>query len=162
MGARISGDSVQEVSTPPEFLRAVEARLGMQITWDLAADASNHVADRWYGPGSRYGEDSLIAPWDGIGLGWLNPPFKMIKKFAAKCAVTTETVAMLIPASVATNWYAELIHGRAMVTPLRPRLTFVGHKDPYPKDMMLCCYNLGSIGFEPWQWKEPTKRGKRK
>jgi hypothetical protein len=159
MSARVSGESVQEVSTPPEFLRAVEFRVGMQFTWDLAADTTNHVTDQWYGPGSPDGEDSLVAPWDGIGLAWLNPPFKMIKKFAAKCAVTAQTVAMLIPASVATNWYAELIHGKAMVMPVRPRLTFVGHADPYPKDMMIVLYNLGRAGFEPWLWK-PINRNK--
>ncbi len=60
---------------------------------------------------------------------------------------------MLIPASVATNWFADEIHGCALVLPIRPRLTFVGHQHPYPKDLMLCVYNLGAPGFEPWRWK---------
>jgi len=111
----------------------------------------------FYGPGSSIAENALTENWcRWAGLLWLNPPYDNIKAFAAKCRAESAkgaTIAMLIPASVATNWFAEEIHGHALVLPIRPRLTFVGHKDPYPKDLMLCVYGLAAPGFEPWRWK---------
>ena len=156
MPAQRPGSSVQEVATPPEFLDAVVAKFG-PIVWDLAADASNHVVPGWFGPGSEFGEDSLAQSWslNNLGLLWLNPPYDSIRKFAEKCraeAARGAKIAMLIPASVATNWFADLIHGVALVMPIRPRLMFVGHSAPYPKDLMLCCYNCGEPRFEPWRW----------
>jgi len=155
MSVRVSGDSVQEVGTPPAFLRAVERRFG-RILFDLAANKENAICRHFYGPGSDIAGDALTqswAPWKG--LLWLNPPFDRIKDFAHKCKVEAANgakIAMLTPASVATNWFAEEIHGVALVMPIRPRLTFVGHKDPYGKDLILCAYNLGAPGFEPWRW----------
>lgn len=161
MPAQKPGTSVQEVGTPPEFCIAVERRFG-DISFDLAANDGNRVHPDYYGPGSRSGEDALTANWSTAsnGLLWLNPPYDRIRDFAAKCKEESKLgakIVMLIPASVATNWFADLIHGIALVLPVRPRLTFVGHKDPYPKDLMLCCYNVGSVGFEPWHWKEDRR-----
>jgi hypothetical protein len=39
-----------------------------------------------------------------------------------------------------------------MVLPLNPRLTFVGEKDPYPKDLMLSCFGFGVTGCKQWRW----------
>lgn len=156
MPAQKPGRSVQEVGTPPEFLSAVEARFG-RIFFDLAANDSNAIHTEFYGPGSQIAEDALNEGWwEWGGLLWLNPPYDQIKAFAKKCRTEAKLgakIAMLIPASVATNWFADEIYGVALVLPIRPRLTFVGHKDPYPKDLMLCAYNLGAPGFEPWRWK---------
>jgi phage N-6-adenine-methyltransferase len=155
MPAQRPGSSTQEVGTPAAFLDAVQDRFG-EITWDLAANQTNHVVDDWYGPGSQDGEDSLTQDWSAnSGLLWLNPPYNRIRDFASKCKEESWTgakIAMLIPASVATNWFADLIHGIALVMPIRPRLTFVGHNAPYPKDLMIVGYNVGAVGFEPWRW----------
>ncbi len=155
-GARISGDSVQEVGTPRAFLDAVERKFG-RLVFDLAADASNHVCPQWFGPGSELGTDAIVQPWPRDGLCWLNPPYDSIGKFVAKARTESllgVRIAMLIPASVSTNWFAENVFGHARVLPLRPRLTFVGHKDPYPKDLMLCVFGPGAGGFQPWKWTE--------
>lgn len=48
--------------------------------------------------------------------------FGPIRRKAAKCkeeAWLGAKIAMLIPASVATNWFADMIHGIAMVLPWR-------------------------------------------
>jgi phage N-6-adenine-methyltransferase len=150
--------SVQEVGTPPEFLDAVIRRFGM-ICVDAAANADNHVPQcGWYGPGSAWREDALTdAPWaETPGLHWLNPPYDNVRAFAKKAREETARgcrIVMLVPASVSTNWFAEEIYGHALVLPIRPRLTFVGHSEPFPRDLMLCCYNLGPPGFSPWKWK---------
>lgn len=155
------GNSVQSVGTPPEFLRAVEQRFG-ELRWDLAADETNHVTPEWSGPGSPSQPDSLAGVWRELppGLLWLNPPYGNIAPWAEKCSrwrfgdygnSRQQRIAFLVPASVGANWFAEHVDGKAFVLFLRPRLTFVGHKDPYPKDLMLAVYGEGP-GYECWRW----------
>jgi len=151
------GKSVQEVGTPPEFLDAVERRFG-EIAWDLAANGENHVVPGWCGPGSEYQPDSLLCDWAGHrpGLLWLNPPYGEIGKWAAKCAEQSAAgacrIAFLVPASVGTNWFAAHVDRKALVLFLSPRLTFVGHTQSYPKDLMLAVYGEPP-GYECWRWK---------
>lgn len=159
MPAQKPGTSEQVVCTPRAFLDAVERRFG-RIGFDLAATAANSVVggSNYFGPDAFMVKDALLAGWPRDLLCWLNPPYGMIKGngFARKAraeAALGVRIVMLIPAAVATNWFADEVYGHALVIPIRPRLTFIGHKDPFPKDLMLCCYNLGSAGFEPWDWR---------
>lgn len=176
MPAQKPGASKQDYGSPPAFLRAVEARFG-RIVWDLAAHASNSVCgDRYFGPGSRWGENSLERAWDlipgvrtGEGLLWLNPPFGKIKPWARKCQAEASfgaRIAMLVPLS-GGNWFADYVEESAFVLPIRPRFPFVGQEpnpktgklDPYPKDLMLCVYNpptVFHVGFETWRWDRPA------
>jgi phage N-6-adenine-methyltransferase len=153
--------SEQTVCTPREFLSAVEERFGV-IDWDLAASADNAVTGKYLGPGAPRGADSLAVDWAMLPTPpyqclWLNPPFGNIAKFAAKCAEQAPAIAgsilMLVPASVGTNWFAQHVHRKALVLALRPRLTFVGHEDPYPKDLMLAIYGRWVVpAFDTWRW----------
>ena len=60
---------------------------------------------------------------------------------------------LLVPASVGSNWYAENIHGRALVLALSPRVRFVGHSGPFPKDLILAAYGKAT-GFDCWRWRK--------
>ena len=159
MPAQRPGRSEQSVGTPDAFLCAVAARFG-GLSWDLAADKTNHVTAGWFGPGSPYQEDSFSANWRMLaGLCWLNPPYGEIGKWAEKCAAETgpdlpspARVALLVPASVGTNWFAAYVDKKALVLFLSPRLTFVGHTQSYPKDLMLCMYG-DTPGYECWRWR---------
>ena len=159
MPAQRPGKSVQEVGTPRAFLDAVEARFG-KLAWDLAADETNHVTPGWFGPGSAYQEDSFAARWWTLaGLCWLNPPYGEIGKWAEKCAAESgegnsamARIAFLVPASVGTNWFAAHVDRKALVLFLSPRLTFVGHTQSYPKDLMLAVYGE-KPGYECWRWR---------
>lgn len=152
--------SEQTVCTPKEFLTAIESLYG-PIDFDLAANSENAVAPAFFGPGSFLGEDSLVIDWPiDRGLMFLNPPFGLIKGpngFAQKACVQSSNklcrIAMLIPAAVSTNWFADYVNNYCLVRPIRPRLTFVNHVNSYPKDLMLCLYNVDGIGFDPWKWK---------
>lgn len=149
MGAKYKSDgtSVQEVGTPPEFLRSVERLLGQPIKWDLACNYDNCVVHESNGY-TVEDTDSLTKLWPtgegiGSGLSWLNPPFKRITPWAAKCSESKGPIAMLVPASVGANWFWDYVMGHAHVFPIYPRLQFVGHEDPFPKDLMLCVYRPG-------------------
>ncbi len=151
------GKSKQDYSTPDDFIAAVEARFG-PLVWDLAASESNAKA-----PGLFSEEDDSLCdatgwlPCDvGYGLLWLNPPFTNIAPWAQKCRREFNQgarIALLVPASVGSNWFGEHVHGHALVLPLQgPRLSFDG-ENGYPKDLMLCVYGLPA-GFEPWRWRD--------
>ena len=150
------GKSRQDYGTPPEFLRAVERDFHV-TRWacDLACDASNKVCEMGYGPGSPFGTDSFQADWNLEGDLWLNPPFADIEPWARKCATTKRVgrIFQLSPASIGTNWYADIAHGRAHVVALSPRLTFQGETTPYPKDLMLLVWGAIKGGFSTWRWK---------
>ena len=104
------------------------------------------------------GLNSLTQPWafalDGR-LVFLNPEFNNIDPWAEKCfeeAKKGAKIVLLTPLTVA-NWADKYCHGKGLVLGLNPRLVFQGHKDAYPKDVMLICYNLGPNEFEVWKWK---------
>jgi phage N-6-adenine-methyltransferase len=150
------GRSKQDYGTPWAFIRACEARWG-RFDVDLAAVAGNAKAARFIGPEEEsvsWATDRRCTP--GSKLAWLNPPFADIAPWAKKCVgetgVSDLRIIMLTPASIGTEWFAEHVHGRAMVIGIRPRLTFEGAPDPYPKDLMLSLFGFGDSGFDVWKW----------
>ncbi len=154
MPAQQPGRSKQDYETPPDFLRAVEARYG-RLHVDLAARDDNAKAPRWITPA----RDSLSVPWRVAfprARAWLNPEYADIEPWAEKCAAETQQpglwIFLLVPASVGSRWYRQHVHGVALVRPLATRLTFVGADDPYPKDLILAVYGFGA-GFDPWDWQ---------
>ncbi len=144
--------SVQSVQTPPDLMMAIETRFG-RMDFDLCADECNKQAGDYL----NEIDNSLVQDWDTIdGNLWCNPPYGDIEpwvKKAAGCSQDT-TIYMLVPASVGSNWYAHYVHECAYVLALSPRVKFVSHKTPFPKDLLLVCYGLGFKGFDIWRWKD--------
>ncbi|MEP6651796.1 MAG: DNA N-6-adenine-methyltransferase [Myxococcales bacterium] len=145
--------SNQIVSTPRDFLLAIKRRFG-PITFDLAANADNSVARKWYGPGGL-AEDSLAPDihWPSHGLCFLNPPFKTIAPWVKKAAVQREVmgtrIALLVPAAVCTSWFVEHVAPHAYVFELTPRV----FKNEI-RDCLLCLYEpAGYVGRETWKWR---------
>lgn len=148
------GASRQDWETPPELIAAVEARFG-RLQCDLACSSDNmkalsgFVFDR--------GQDSLAdsSEWPLHQLCWLNPPYSAIKPWASKCAESGSKVLLLVPASVGSNWFRDYVYDTAHVLFLNGRVQFVGAEQNYPKDLMLCCYNLfpEPYGVEVWDWR---------
>ena len=157
MPAQKPGKSEQVVGTPRDLLDAVEARFG-KITFDLAATKTNRVCKAFYSPE----DDSLRKKWRKLkGNLWLNPPFKTIDPWAAKCAFSVEprefdTLCFLVPASVGANWFREHVWGRAYTIFLNGRVTFEGHSQAYPKDLLLGIYGYAP-GVEVWDWRNDTR-----
>jgi phage N-6-adenine-methyltransferase len=138
-------------ATPWDLIAAVEEKFG-KITCDLAASAANKRCDFFIDED----RDTFKVVWHKLGSGllWLNPPFASIEPWVKKCALEARhgaKIALLVPASVGSEWFTSYVWGRARVLPLRPRPSFDG-KNPYPKDVMLCVYGVRK-GFEPWRWR---------
>lgn len=142
--------SKQDYATPPEFIVAVEKRFG-PLEFDIAASPENRKAERYW----TEADNALDQDWNNLGLAWLNPPFANIAAWAESCKAALSTnqqrTLLLVPASVGSNWFRDHVHRHALVLGVNGRLSFDG-KDPYPKDLILCCYGFG-VGFDVWDWR---------
>lgn len=169
--------SEQVVSTPWEFIRAVEKKFG-PIAVDLAATAENAKAPRFITPEIDTFTQNW-AEWLNGGLGWLNPEFDPMVVSVRKCAFEQQRGAALLtlgPASVSTNWFWDYVQPYATVYTLYPRICFEGSHNvfpknhpragerkcdpscvgccPYPKDLMLSHYCANpSHELQRWKWK---------
>jgi phage N-6-adenine-methyltransferase len=157
MGATLNrGKSKQDYQTPAALIDAALDRLCLStFTWDLAATADNKKAPFFYSEQ----DDSLAQDWDACG-GWLwcNPPYNDITPWVEKAAATTESyIAMLLPASVGSNWWRDHVHHRAHVLLLNGRVPFMPDKPKwlYPKDCALLLYTpfIKYGSYEVWSWK---------
>lgn len=150
--------SNQSVATPHNFISAVEERFG-ELAFDLAASEKN---TRVTGCFFDERQNSLTQNWGAlVGNLWLNPPFANIAPWARKCAERANDnrwTLVLVPASVGANWFQEHVAPFAFVLELTDRITFAGSKDPYPKDLILCCFGFGVVGRAPWHWNKQQKK----
>lgn len=153
------GKSKQDYETPEEFLAAVKRRYAItEFVCDLAADPAGKLAKapQWY----SIEENALVCPWYlGEGWNWLNPEFGDLAPWVEKAWNETSLGAqtlMLVPAAPGTNWWRDWVHEKAAVTFLNGRITFVGHTDPYPKDLALLAYTLvgAEKWYDIWRWKD--------
>lgn len=163
------GKSETIVRTPPEFLAAVKRFLGIDaFAVDLASCADNAVASL----GITKEEDAFTFDWGVLGDGgwcWLNPPYDDIAPWVEKCWAesqlsTSVRTAVLIPASVGSNWWRDYVHQKARVCFLNGRILFLdkfgnpicspktGKPTPYPKDLALLLYG-DEPGYDIWNWR---------
>lgn len=150
------GKSKQDYGTPDDFLDAVLDYLGISaFDYDLACSRGTRIRPAARGLDfSRV--NALTVAWPVGAWHWLNPPFKRIGQWAVKCYAHSKQggkVALLVPAGVGSNWWAEYVHDKAFVLFPSPRLTFKGCTDPYPKDVALILYGYGKVGYDTWRWK---------
>lgn len=171
--------SNQVVGTPWPFIRAVENLIGEPFAIDLAATHKNAKAPLYFTAEDDFFKQEYTSRIDNSGVpvgyvnvpddawAWLNPEYTDIDPYAKKCKEDSKKgakIAFLVPASTGSNWYADHVHGHALILFVSPRLAFEGHhnrgcKDPecpgcqsYPKDLILALYGEPP-GFEVWRWK---------
>jgi phage N-6-adenine-methyltransferase len=152
--------SRQDYATPWGFVKAVEKDFKIDFIWDLAASSSNAVTEKHFDKKTN----SLIENWCDLpndGAWWLNPPYDDIGSWVKKCKNTSKiinklfNIFVLVPASVSTNWFADHVFDVADVYFVRPRITFVGAKHPYPRDLMLLRYwHEGGQLFSCYKWDQ--------
>jgi len=154
MGTFNHGPSEQVVCTPPGLIRAVQSKLEVVFSWDAAATKENSVT----GSDACFTEqtNALEQDWSGRGTIWCNPPYKLGGKFAAKACRewyrNGADSALLVLASVGSIWWADSVDRYAHVLFLRPRVTFVGHDQPFMKDLAIVYYGRLPVGYECWNW----------
>ena len=156
------GLSKQDFKTPSNFIGATLKKLNISsFAWDLAADQFNAQSPFGY---FDIEQDSLTQDWghlptDQEGWLWLNPPFANILPWVAKAWhhswVNGTKIAMLVPASVGSDWYKNYVDRKAFVLYLNGRLAFIPDKPNwlYPKDCMLILYNGWAVGSNVWNWR---------
>lgn len=150
------GKSEQDVGTPDWLLELVKETWG-PIVYDPAASDIHHacanydtletdgLAQDWADRDrafNLYDDEADRRLWDGCI--WINPPYAKIRPWVEKASQHESCpVVMLVPAAVGSNWWAEHVDGKAEVYFIRPRLTFKGHDQPYPKDCAILVYGAG-------------------
>lgn len=158
MPAQCPGKSEQSVGTPPEFIRSVLHFLDIEyFAMDFAAEVGLTVSETYFDKEM----DALSLDWhkylSSRQWGWLNPEYADIAPWVRKCAEEKEcgaNIAVLVPASVCTNWWRDYVHDIADVRFPTGRLTFTGHTASYPKDLALLLYSRGRVpGYQPWNWR---------
>lgn len=133
--------------TPLWLVKAIERDFGLKFVFDLAADYVSNVNRDFHGYEEKYydfQDNSLAQDWNNLsGDLWLNPPFANIKDWCAKCSTYVNgTICLLVPASLGSKWFRDYCMGRPVYI-LDSRITFDGHTDPYPKDLMLVFFKNG-------------------
>lgn len=121
-------------STPQDLYNTLDKEFNFDL--DAAADQDNRKCERWLGPGSLLGENSLLVDvWPG-NIIFLNPPYgrgvtgEFVKK-AYQQSLLGKTVVLLLPARTDTKWwhsYCELGEKRF----IKGRLKFGGSKNSAP------------------------------
>jgi hypothetical protein len=130
----------QQVGTPPEFIKSIEERFSCRIIHDLAASHEAHVCESYF---TR--TDAALRPstrWPTTAWNealWLNPPFSDIPDWldavsnrtgpAGGLETSRRNIFVLLPASTDSEWFANYVQGRCAVYWMRPRITFLGHRD---------------------------------
>ena len=139
--------TTDEWSTPPAFVAGLVRRFG---SIDLDPCCRPETAR-----GARYftrADNGLVQPWDG--LVFVNPPYSEPKVWVEKAIsesrrTSTCRVIMLLPASVDTGWFHDLVLPNADIEFMRGRLRFHGwHGIPVGSPT---AGNL--LGFFPKGWK---------
>lgn len=118
------------------------------FTVDGAADGSNHLLPRWWGPGGEHSDFLATTPEDWAGQSvWLNPPYSrrsqaaFVRHAVAMARQARATCVILIPARTDTKLFHEVLWDADSRTPnvselhfLKGRIKFVGADDgaPFP------------------------------
>lgn len=103
-------DDVDDRRTPPETFAECARLAGVEaFDLDVAANAENAKAPRWYGIEA----DGLDQPW--LGRVWCNPPYSNVGAWVEKAWVESrrrdvDVIAMLLPANRTEQawWQAEV------------------------------------------------------
>ena len=106
-GFRGALDEVDDRGTDPVWFAALEARLDVTFTLDVAAAAHNARCDRYF----TRSDDGLAQPW--TGRVWCNPPYSDLGAWVSKAhsewrAGACELIVMLLPANrTEQKWWQE-------------------------------------------------------
>lgn len=138
--------------TPPYLLEFAAARFGA-FDVDLAADASNAIADRYFDLERSALERDWWADDAAPTHGWLNPPHSKITPWADKACEEQRlgfSTTLLLPSYTSEAWFTRLIEHAAEVIFIAGRISFL-RPDGEPADQNRFGSALIHLrGGEPW------------
>jgi hypothetical protein len=114
--------------TPPAVFAALHETFHFDI--DLCADPARALCPRWFGPGSRWGEDALTACWRDAGrVGFANPPYGAFVALMLQKAVLEQSrggfcSALLLPVRTTRAFHAWVLGGGAQIWVCDKRIAF--------------------------------------
>lgn len=133
----MSSSESNEWPTPQWFFDELNAEFN--FTLDPASTHENAKCPRYF----TEEDDGLAQDWTRETV-FVNPPFgSQLKRWIAKAsesAAQGATVVCLIPARPGTNYWHELIHGKAEVRYPKGRLRFGDGKHPAPFDVAVVIF----------------------
>jgi phage N-6-adenine-methyltransferase len=150
--AVLFSSATDEWATPQDFYEGLRVEFDLWV--DAAATKENAKSLWFFGPGSLFGEDGLMADWTYFGCPrvWCNPPYSrgLQGKFIAKAAQERERgvlTVMLLPARTDTKAFHRYIYDASTWAP-RPgveirlipgRLKFGGaaNSAPFPSMVVI-------------------------
>ena len=93
-----SGGAPQNWQTPTAYVAELARRHTPRGTFDIdaCADASNHIAPVWFGPGSPFGEDALTADWRQPDVFVWNKPAVFMNPMWAHCPAFVLRMLMMV------------------------------------------------------------------
>lgn len=114
--------------TAPKVFAKLEADFG-PFDVDICGDTQRALKPVFFGPGSTYGEDALMAKWTDVGSnGFCNPPYgpfvaSLLAKAKAEAAVGM-TSTHLLPMRVTRAFHAHILNGASDLLFCDKRLVF--------------------------------------
>lgn len=157
--------SQQNAQTPRSFIEAVEKKFGVRFVFDLACTTRDCIITQSNENKVRTGfhfdlgvdalqEDWSLIPYKDGEAAWLNPPWRNIKPWAAKCQKGTDQIITegdptepttcvdivvpgvpifsLFPAGVGSEWFAKYVLGHCAVYCISPRITYLDPETGLP------------------------------
>ena len=115
--------SNQNRSTPQWFFdelrRLMRIAVGIDIKYDMAANAENAKAETWFGEDT----DSLKIDWPKDGICWCNPPFKKLQYYFAKYKEQAHIGSMILAISpISSDRYTEYAWINKKICPIIGRV----------------------------------------
>lgn len=151
-------ERIQEVWTPQWIIDIARQTLGGEIDLDPCA-ASN--------PEAHFAKVNITLPQDSTKMRWsvpgirnayVNPPFKELSKWMARCSAETIPIVALYPVRTHRNWFMDLLVGN-QVSMLSYNVKFQGHDSAFPAALCLVAYRC-EIKFDAkrmtWQGYLPS------
>ena len=119
----------QEYATPKELFLILDNEF--HFTLDVCADNANKKVNSFFSKS----DDALIQDW--VGICWMNPPYKDMKKWVIKAYEETQknnsVVVCLIPARTNTVWWHDYcMKGEIRFIKGRPKFEGCVHGLPQP------------------------------
>lgn len=105
-------------TTPQPIFDALNKKFNFTI--DLCADEGNAKCEKWIAR-----ESSLSSSWDGVGTGWLNPPYgREISMWTKKALESDRAIVGFLPGRTNAPWWHDHVMKAIEIWFVRRKVSF--------------------------------------